>query len=1088
MGTITTGVGLISGIDTASLIDSLITLEGAGKRRLEQRVSVLQAQRTALLDINARLLNLKNIAKSFRVDNVFRTSTATSSNEDVLIASASTSAQPGSFSFLVKQLVSSSQKISRGFATSNSTPLGLSQLSFELGNGKVANDAELATLNGGEGVRRGKIIVTDRAGAQATINLSSTTTINEVIEAINNAAGVQVNAAVVGDRLQIEDVSGGGGTLSVSNATGYYTATDLGIATSDGGAGDAGAGGDGIILGAVINCLGSSTALSALNDGTGVLVRNNVNDLKITARDGTVFDIDFGRQNAPITGTTLLSDLNNGTGVAIGPEDNKDIKFVARDGTEFEVSLNGITTVQGLFDRVSNATSGHITMSIDALGDRLVVNDTVGGGGNLQVLGAGANGTETATDLGILNVAGSAADSYTGIAIPNTISDPPVTTLQGIIDRINNALDGSDVANGGRIVASIAADGVSLQVNDTTGGGGNLIIAATTANPHAASQLGIETDPAGVAASTVSGTRLLASMNSVLVSSLNGGAGLSGATSISLTDRNGVNFSLSNLDTFNSLSEIVDAINTAAEGAGADVAVSLNTSGNGLRVTDSSGGTGNLIITGDGATALGLATDVSGVASTFKEGSNIQLKYVSEATQLADLNYGRGIGTGELRFIDSDGNTMEVNIGSDAVTLFDVINEINGLASAQGVAVLARVNDNGDGLLIENTNATGTIRVESVSGTTAKDLNILASGNDGAAIDGSYERTIDVDPTDTLDKLITKIANANIPVAASVLNTGSTANPYRLVLSSKITGVAGELIIDTGGVDIGLSTVSEGKDAKVFFGSSDPANAILISSGSNTVKGAVPGLTIDLKNVSDQPVNVVVARDTAAITDQVTQFVTTFNDVIGRLKQYDSYNTETEARGVLLGDPTVARVRSALYATLQGEAKGLSTQYTRLSQVGIKVVTGGLIELDAEKFSDALAADPAAVENLFAAFEGASGATTEEIAPGITIPAESSGSFTALGFGDLFDQLIENFTNSIDGVVTNAEKKYQSQIDRTRSRIEDYDKRLDAKRARLEAQFLAMERSLALLQGQGNALSSLAGSISLAQSRGNQQG
>jgi flagellar hook-associated protein 2 len=1083
MGSITTGVGLISGIDTAALIDSLITLESRGKVRLEQRVSILQAQRTALLDINARLLNLKNISKSFRLDSIFRTSSAFSSNEDVLIATASTNAQPGTFSFLVKQLVASSQKITRGFATADSTPLGLNALSFELGNGKITNDAELAALNGGEGVRRGKITITDRAGAQATVDLSSATSIDEVIEAINNSAGVQVSASISGDRLQITDTSGGGGTLTIANATGYFTATDLGIATSDGGAGDAGAAGDGVILGGVINHLGGGTSLSELNDGTGVLVRNNVTDLVITARDGTAFNIDFGRQNAPITTSTLLSELNNGSGITIGDDENNDVKFVARDGTEYEVSLNGVTTVQGLFDRVTTATGGHIALSIDAEGDRLVVTDTIGGADNLKILGAGDNGTQTALDLGILNEAGAAADTYTGVAIPNTIADPPVTTLQGVIDRINNASDAGDVVNGGRIVASIAADGVSLQITDTTGGGGNLIVAGTTANPHAAAQLGIATDPAGVAASTVSGTRLLSSLNSVLLASLNGGSGLSGATSISITDRNGTSFSLSNLDTFDSLSDVVAAINDAAAVAGADITLAQNTAGNGLRVSDSSGGTSNLIIDGDGAAALGISTGPAGVASTTKEGANLQLKYVSEATRLAELNYGRGIGTGEIRITDADGNQMEVNIGTDAVTLFDVINEINGLASAQGVNVLARVNDNGDGLAIENSAGTGTIRVESISGTTAKDLNILATADGGTAIDGSYERTIAIDPTDTLNKLITKITAANIPVGASVLNTGSTANPYRLVLSSKITGAQGELIIDTGGVDIGLTTVSEGKDAKVFFGSSDPANAVLISSGSNTIKNAVPGLTVDLKSVSNTAVDVTVARDTVAITEKVTEFVTALNDVVGRLKQYDSYNTDTEARGVLLGHPTVARLRTALYATLQGEAQGVSTQYTRLSQIGIRITTGGTLEFDEEKFSDALAADPQAVENLFAAFEGASGSDTEEIAPGVTIPTETSGAFTALGFGDLFDQLMNTFTNSIDGVVTLAEKNFQSQIDRTRSRIEDYDKRLEAKRARLEAQFLAMERSLALLQGQGNALASMAGSLSLAQSR-----
>lgn len=1084
MGSITTGVGLISGIDTASLIDSLITLESQGKNRLVQRVGILQSQRTALLDINSRLLNLKNISRSFRLDSIFRSSSATSSNEDVLFASASSNAQPGTFNFLVKQLVASSQKITRGFATADSTPLGLNTLSFEFGKGKIANDAELAALNGGEGVRRGKIVVTDRTGAQATIDLSATTTINEVIEKINNTAGVQVTASVEGDQFKITDVSGGGGTLSIANATGYFTATDLGIATSDGGAGDQGAAADGAILGTVINRLGGSTAISALNDGTGVLVRNNVSDLKITARDGTVFNIDLGRKNSPITTATLLSELNNGSGVTTTPDDNNDIKFVARDGTEFDISLDGITTVGGLINRVDNVTGGHIAISIDAAGDKFTVTDTVGGAGNLRIEGAGTNGTKTATELGLLNVTGVAADTYTGLSIPNTISDPPVTTLQGVIDRINNAEDAGALANGGRIVASIAADGKSLQISDTTGGGGNLIIASTLSNPHAARQLGIETDPTGVAANTVTGSQLLASMNSVLVSNLNGGAGLDGATTISLTDRAGVSFSLNNLDTYNSLSEIVTAINDAASGAGSGISVALNTAGNGLRATDSSGGVSNLIIDGDAATALGLATGAGGVVSNTFEGNNLQLRYITEATKLSNLNYGRGIGTGEIRITDAAGNQMDVNIGSDATRLFDIIDEINGLASAQGVDVLARINDNGDGLLIENTTGDGTIKVESISGTTAKDLGILGTATDGESIDGSYERNIAVDPTDTLNKLITKINAANIPVGASVLNTGSTANPYRLVLSSKISGARGELIIDTGGVDIGLSTVSEGRDAKVFFGSSDPANAILIASGSNTIKNAVPGLTVDLKTVSDQPVQVTVTRDTTAITEKVKEFVTSFNDVIQRIKQYDSYDVDTEAKGLLLGNPTVARTRAALYATLQGSAQGVSTQYTRLSQVGIKVGTGGEVQFDEDKFTDAILNDPTAVENLFAAFEGSTGATSEEIAPGVSIPATNSGTYSALGIGELFDQLMDSMTNSIDGVYKVADNSYQSQIERTQARIADFDKRLEAKRARLEAQFLAMERSLALLQGQGNALGSLNSNISLARSGG----
>ena len=54
MGTITTGIGLVSGINSAQLIDALIAVESRGKNLLQQRVANLNAQRTALLDVRVR--------------------------------------------------------------------------------------------------------------------------------------------------------------------------------------------------------------------------------------------------------------------------------------------------------------------------------------------------------------------------------------------------------------------------------------------------------------------------------------------------------------------------------------------------------------------------------------------------------------------------------------------------------------------------------------------------------------------------------------------------------------------------------------------------------------------------------------------------------------------------------------------------------------------------------------------------------------------------------------------------------------------------------------------------------------------------
>ena len=124
-------------------------------------------------------------------------------------------------------------------------------------------------------------------------------------------------------------------------------------------------------------------------------------------------------------------------------------------------------------------------------------------------------------------------------------------------------------------------------------------------------------------------------------------------------------------------------------------------------------------------------------------------------------------------------------------------------------------------------------------------------------------------------------------------------------------------MIDSGEVDLGLSTLTKGQDAKVFFGASTAEDGFLVTSSTNTVKGVLEGVTINLVSASESPISLTVSRDTARINESVKQLVTTFNDVIGRINQYDFYNVDTQERGALLGNSTVANVRDALYRQVQ---------------------------------------------------------------------------------------------------------------------------------------------------------------------------
>jgi flagellar hook-associated protein 2 len=948
MGTITTGVGLVSGIDTASLIEQLLALEARAKIPIQQRIAQLTAQQTALLDINARLLNMKSAAGDFRKSDIFTSALATSSNDSALTATAEPGALAGSYTFIVDRLVTTAQKMTRGFADRDTSAVGLTQLSFELGRGQLQTDTELALLNGGEGVRRGKIRITDQSGAAAVIDLSRAGELSEVLAAINDNESIDVTASVSGDRLVLTDDSGGAGNLIVENVGTSLTATDLGILGNDGGTGT--------LTGSAINSLSGATALGALNDGTGVLVQSGIGntDFVITDRSGAVHNI------------------------VLGQWDN---------GSETEAA---VSTIEGVINRINDITAGAVTAAIAADGVSLELTDTTGGGGNFSVTGGGTNGDATAAALGILN--------------------------------------------------------------------------------------------AGVASNTISGSRVLAGLNSVLIGNLNGGSGLDGATTITVQDRSGASFTVNNLDTYESLTDLIDALNDAATAGGVDVAFSYNDAGNGLHLTDTSGGGGNLIVSGDGAAALGVETAIAGVAASSVRGTNLQHQYVAGSSRLSDLNYGRGVGTGKFRLFDATGDSAEVDIGSDAVTLQDIIAEIN----SKGLELQARVNDTGDGMIIENTSATGTlaIRVESVAGTVARDLGIVGEAEDPVTanfIDGSYERTIEFDAADTLADIASAINDANVPVAATIVNTGSGASPFRLSFTSEVTGAGGEMSIDAFGFDLGITTLSTGKDARVFFGSSDPATAVLLNSRTNTLDGVIDEVSIDLNGASDDAVTLTVSRDDTKIVDAVKRLVTTFNDIMGRVNDYDKYDAETEARGVLLGDPTVATIRTQLFRTLNSKAVGVEGRYQYLSQIGIRVTTDGQLEFREAAFREALASDPEDVEALFAAFDVEQ---EDEILEGDVETGNTTERVISLGVAEQFARMLDNLTNSIDGTVTRAKNGFQDQIDLANSRMDRIDERLEAKRIILQRQFSAMEAALSQLQSQQSAIAGLSSNVLLASTSG----
>ncbi len=261
------------------------------------------------------------------------------------------------------------------------------------------------------------------------------------------------------------------------------------------------------------------------------------------------------------------------------------------------------------------------------------------------------------------------------------------------------------------------------------------------------------------------------------------------------------------------------------------------------------------------------------------------------------------------------------------------------------------------------------------------------------------------------------------------------------------------------------------ESAEVIFGNSDPSLGLVLRSNDNIFEDLVTGLDVTVAKASDTAVTIDVKRDVSGIKTKVNDWITAFNAIVDKINTYDSYNVDTEKKGVLLGDSTLARARTVLYNTLQGKAKTVDGAIQYLRQVGIRVGKNGQITFDEAKFDEAYSNDPDSVEKLFVTFEQEQVAETSQF-PGITVGSSKIVS-TALGFGDLFDQALAKLTSTVDGAFTKASDSFESQITRTNERITLFDARLEARRERLQAQFAAMEEALAKLSSQQSSISSI---------------
>ena len=232
----------------------------------------------------------------------------------------------------------------------------------------------LKDLNGGSGIATpGSIQLTDRSGATATVDLSSASTLSDVINALNGAGlGLTASVNAAGDGIQVKDTTGqAASNLIIADVGGGTTAADLHIATN--------------------------SASTSVNSG----------DLSLQY----------------ISGNTALSSLNGGAGIQAGAFQLTDSK-----GKSATIDLSGsnINTVGDVLTAINTSGIG-VHATINTTGDGILLADTAGGSGTLQVNDLGGG---TAASL---NLTGSAVGGKIDGAFRYTVTvgaNDSLSTLQ----------------------------------------------------------------------------------------------------------------------------------------------------------------------------------------------------------------------------------------------------------------------------------------------------------------------------------------------------------------------------------------------------------------------------------------------------------------------------------------------------------------------------------------------------------------------------------------------------------------------------------------------------------------------------------
>jgi flagellar hook-associated protein 2 len=345
-------------------------------------------------------------------------------------------------------------------------------------------------------------------------------------------------------------------------------------------------------------------------------------------------------------------------------------------------------------------------------------------------------------------------------------------------------------------------------------------------------------------------------------------------------------------------------------------------------------------------------------------------------------------------------------------------------------------------IVVTNLATTGTLYTDPIA--VGANTSFLASGQNS----GDIQLQVGGASGTTHDIAITQGSNDTLTTLASYINTQSTANNWgvtasvvsdangsRLALFSQSSGTSGALAIaNNSNTTLNFDAPLGGTNAALTI------DGVPFSSSSNTVTGAIQGVTLSLASQSPgNPVQVTVGADTSQITAAVNNFISAYNNVVSTINsQYVVDPTGSIPAPPLEADISLRSLQSSML-TDAAYAIGGNGGLVNLASMGINMNNDGTLTMGlnaaGQTFAQVLAANPSAVQNFF---QNASGT----------------------GFANNFNADLTNLTSPTQGPLSVDLAQNQAEQQDLSTTITAFQTQLLAQQTQLTQQYEAVNASL----------------------------